>query len=625
MPGSEHAAALDAIEAMLREGRADDAAQALRELLARRDDDPEAWNSLGRALAALGDLAAAEEAFARAVRFDPSHDRAACNLAKLRSERGDLEGAARVLESGGERRPDSRRILRALGLLRLRLDQPELAIAPLEAALAIERDEKLLAALVEALDEVAHRAERARLFDTAEQHLRRAAALRPDEPSFVRRLAVLLSSTRRVPEALSLLEAYPAEFEPSLCSTWLHLRHFVTGWTRERARLDHEAYGDRFLGAEVGPRLAPRSAPRAERLRVGYFSRDFRKHAVAWFFLPIARTHDPARVELVLISDVATPDEVTAELRRLAHHFVDVSAMSNAELRTELLRLELDVLVDLGAHTAFTRLPAFAEKLAPLQLSYLGYPDRTGLVSYDGRIVDAWSDPPELDAVAREPLLRLAVCAWSFEPGVSPISVERPAREHVVFGSYNFYGKLSDETAEVWGAIMRRVPRARLRLKSASFGEESARLRARRDLGRFGIQAERLDLVPYTRTREEHLSSYAEVDIALDSFPYNGTTTTCEALWMGTPVVCLGGESHAGRVGLSLLEAIGHPELVAREEGEYVEIAASLAAESPAHRAARAHTLRADLLRSSLGRGRALSLALEALYASRLARSSAVQ
>lgn len=625
MPESEHAEALAGIEAMLRAGRAGDAALALAELLARRPDDAEAWNLRGRALAVAGDAVAAERAFARCVELDPGHDRAVCNLAKLLSERGDLEQARGVLESGQARAPDSRRISRALGLLRLRLDRPELAIAPLEAALAMESDEKLVAALVEALDEVAHRAERVGLFATAERHLRRAMALRPDEPSFARRLAVLLSATRRVQEALSLLDAFPAEFEPSLQSTWLHLRHFLPGWTRAEARLTHEAYGARVLGAAAGPPPAPRTARRAGRLRVGYFSRDFRKHAVAWFFLPIARTHDPARVELVLVSDVASPDEITAELRRAARRFVDVSAMSNAELRDALLRLELDVLVDLGAHTAFTRLPVFAEKLAPLQLSYLGYPDRTGLASYDGRIVDGWSDPPELDTAAREPLLRLPVCAWSFEPGVAPLPLERSAREHVVFGSYNFYGKVSDDTARVWGALLRRVPRSRLRLKSASFGEESARDHARRDLGRFGIQAERLDLVPYTRTREEHLRSYTEVDIALDSFPYNGTTTTCEALWMGTPVVCLRGESHAGRVGLSLLEAVGHPELVARDEAQYVEIAASLAAESRAHRAAQAHTLRADVLRSPLGRGRALSLALEELYASQLAGSTAAQ
>jgi protein O-GlcNAc transferase len=195
----------------------------------------------------------------------------------------------------------------------------------------------------------------------------------------------------------------------------------------------------------------------------------------------------------------------------------------------------------------------------------------------------------------------------------------------VVFGSYNFYGKVSDHTVEVWAELLRRVPRARLRLKNAGFGEASARERVRQELAGLGIDAERLELVPHTRTREEHLQSYIELDVALDTFPYNGTTTTCEALWMGTPVVCLAGEAHAARVGVSLLEAIGRPELVAVSEARYVEIAVELAAQTPAQRADLARSLRAQLLASPLGRGRALSLALEKLFTSERRGSTAAE
>jgi predicted O-linked N-acetylglucosamine transferase (SPINDLY family) len=601
------------IDRALREGRPHEARRLVERWLERAPEDAEAWNLLGRVEATLGDRAAAQVAFTRAVSIQPTHDRAAANLAKLHGDAGELERARAVLEAAVAVSPGSTRLARALGLTLVKLGCFDEAIAPLEVALGAPVDPVVERALVEALDEAAYAADRARRLDRSAARLRRLVELRPSEPSYARRLATMLVSLRRVPDALSVLELRDLDREPTLRSTWLQLRHYLPAWSREDARRAHERYGDIVRGGRLGAAPAPRPGRASGRLRVGYYSRDLRKHAVAWFLRPILRHHDRTRFEVVLLSDVTRPDDVSATLASLADRSVDVSALDQGGLRDRILGEKLDVLVELGGHTAFERLPVFAEKLAPLQLGYLGYPDRTGLASYDGRIVDAVTDPPGVDESEREPLLRLDVCAWSFEPGCEALPTERPPRTEVVLGSYNYLGKLTDELARAWGRILSRVPRARLRLKSAAFASPEVRDQQRSELAALGVDPERLDLAPHTPTREAHLASYRDLDLALDTSPYNGTTTTCEALWMGTPVLTLAGETHVARVGASMLRALGRPELVASSLDDYVERAVTLA-HRPDELAGLHRGLRDELLASPLGQGARLTAALESLY-----------
>jgi predicted O-linked N-acetylglucosamine transferase (SPINDLY family) len=242
-----------------------------------------------------------------------------------------------------------------------------------------------------------------------------------------------------------------------------------------------------------------------------------------------------------------------------------------------------DVLMDLAGHIAISnRLPLFARRLAPVQITYLGYPNTTGLSAMGYRFVDEIVDPTgESDAFATERLVRFAPTAWSYmAPLEAPALDDIPARENdgVVFGCFNSPGKITDAALVAWGRLLQLVPGSRLLLKGPGFGTEGIRKSWAVRLSSCGLEAHRVELLERTRGIREHLAQYNGVDVGLDTFPYNGTTTTCEALWMGVPVVSLLGDRHAARVGGSLLRAIGRTEWIAASLNEYIAVAARLAA-----------------------------------------------
>jgi predicted O-linked N-acetylglucosamine transferase (SPINDLY family) len=237
------------------------------------------------------------------------------------------------------------------------------------------------------------------------------------------------------------------------------------------------------------------------------------------------------------------------------------------------------VLVDLAGHTGEYRLPVLNRRPAPIVCTYLGYPNTTGVPGVGYRIVDHLTDPP--GAMATEELVRLDGCFVCYQPPADAPDVPVPQRAAPVFGSYNALPKMRPAVVDLWSRILREVPGSRLVLKNAALGAESTRRRVLAAFEACAVPPERLDLLAPETALGGHLAQYGRVDVALDPFPYNGTTTTCEALWMGVPVVTLEGRAHAGRVGLSLLSAVGLGELVARTPDEYLRIAADLAADRP--------------------------------------------
>ncbi len=239
-----------------------------------------------------------------------------------------------------------------------------------------------------------------------------------------------------------------------------------------------------------------------------------------------------------------------------------------------------DVMVDLEGHSGQSRLHLFSRRLAPVQVAYLGYPNTTGLPAMDYRFTDGVADPVgNADRFNVERLIRFSPCAWAYLPSAeldaAISSVPAGERDTVAFGSFNSLSKVNDATLRLWSAVLSAVPESRLVLKS--IWDDSARIRSRLDLA--GMDPARVTILPSSPNHVAHLACYKEIDIALDPFPYGGTTTTCEALWMGRPVVTLAGDRHASRVGASLLSAIGKPEWIAQSKEEYVRIARDLAAD----------------------------------------------
>lgn len=342
-----------------------------------------------------------------------------------------------------------------------------------------------------------------------------------------------------------------------------------------------KAAGERRTAAPARP-----AAAGGRPLRVGFLSPDLHRHSVAYFLEPLLAHADRARCELYLYYDNDRPDDVSQRLQDAAARWRGVAGL-NDDVLEKLIRSDRpDVLVDLAGHTGKNRLPLFARRLAPVQLTYLGYPDTTGLENMDYRLVDAVTDPEgEADRFCSERLVRFSSCAWTYlPPKEAPAPGPAPASAGAgpTFGCFNNLSKITDECLAAWGQVISQTPGSRLLLKGVGLSTESFQNFWRKRCEGAGLSAERVELVERSADLAGHLALYGKVDVALDTFPYHGTTTTCEAMWMGVPVVTLAGDRHACRVGVSLLQAVGHPEWIATDWKSYVATASRLGAEAGA-------------------------------------------
>lgn len=316
------------------------------------------------------------------------------------------------------------------------------------------------------------------------------------------------------------------------------------------------------------------------RLRVGYLSPDFREHSVASFIEPVLTHHDRSHFEVYCYSSLPLPDETTQRIKTNVDVWRDIHKLSDAETVYLIREDRIDILIDLSGHTGNNRLAVFAAKPAHIQMTYLGYPNTTGLATIDYRITDEIADPVGEEAYYTEALLRLDGCFLCYQPDqntpdVAPLSAL--TNGYVTFGSFNNFSKINPAVLQLWSGVLLHVPHSRLLLKCPALTDATVRARVSGALQTLGIDAERVELLGHTPTRQEHLALYAKLDIALDTFPYNGTTTTCEALWMGVPVLSLVGKHHAGRVGASLLNAAGLTDWLADTPESFVVMAQAMA------------------------------------------------
>ncbi|MDB6093956.1 MAG: Tetratricopeptide repeat protein [Verrucomicrobia bacterium] len=396
--------------------------------------------------------------------------------------------------------------------------------------------------------------------------------------------ALALQSAHRIPEAIAAFdEALVRDPANQAASSYrLMALNYVDGISARHLFEEHARFGDGLGEAPTPANFQERD--RTERkLKIGFLSPDLRDHSVAYFLEPLLAHLDRERFDVVLYHDHFVVDAVSERLRTHASVWRNFVGQCSAFVENQIRADAPDVLVDLAGHTGLNRLELFARRLAPVQLSYLGYPNTTGLREMDFRFVDAITDPMgDADLIHREALVRFSGTAWSYlPPSAAPAPRPRPSLEGnpVIFGCFNNFAKVTDAALNAWARLLARVPGSRLRLKAAGLGEEEIAANVRQRLERAGIALSRVDLIERTHSVEQHLALYHGVDIALDTFPYHGTTTTCEALWMGVPVITLAGDRHAARVGASLLMAVGHPEWVAMDWDGYIRVAATIAAD----------------------------------------------
>jgi predicted O-linked N-acetylglucosamine transferase (SPINDLY family) len=455
----------------------------------------------------------------------------------------------------------------------------------------------------------------AKATEAIETHAR-AAALAPQNASAWMGLGLSYLLGAQAEEALAAFEKArgAAPQDAPARSSGLYALHYLAGVSPERLFGAHREWGAAYPRP---PAAHANERDPERRLRVGYVSADFRNHAVARFFEPLLTHHDPAQVETFCYYNHHHADGVTAALKKAAGHWREIVKLSD-EAAAALIRDDrIDVLVDLSGHTADDRLLVFARRPAPVQVTYLGYPDTTGLPGMDYRITDAVADPPgSSDGRHTERLLRVPVPFVCFGmPRNLPALAGPPAARagRVTFGSFNTLVKLTGPHIGTWAKVLRAVGGSRLLLKSAALDDPQVQARIRGQFAAQGVAPERLMMRGHMPDNTQHLALYNEVDVALDTFPYTGTTTTCEALAMGVPVVTRAGETHHSRVGASLLTAVGRAEWIAPEEDAYVKIAVELAGDVGRLAELRPR-LREELERSPLTDGSGHARHVEAAY-----------
>ncbi len=434
---------------------------------------------------------------------------------------------------------------------------------------------------------------------------RQAVAQHPNEPRLVYLHAATLRRLGRMPECNALLDAalraHPDHV--SLAQELAFNSNYTSGLSPRQVYEAHERFGRlvmKTVGA--GPLRTHRADDPIRRLRIGFLSPDFREHSVAYYAESVLEHLDRAQFEPYCYFTFGTADEITSRFKRLAKAWRDCVLLNDEELGRRIVADRIDILIELAGLTTHARPGLLARKPAPVLVTYIGYPNTIGLPTVDHRIVDSLTDPAGLaDKCAVEHLVRLDPCFLCYRPPVAPEPGPPPAEadDAITFGSFNSLLKLSDDVLSLWARVMRGVPRSRLILKNWDLASADVRRGLTARLQSAGVEPSNIELLSYEKNSANHLGTYSRIDIALDTFPYHGTTTTCEALLMGVPVVSLVGDRHASRVGLSLLSAVGLPHLATRSPDEFVRAAVELAREREQLASLRAG-LRGRLLSSPL-------------------------
>lgn len=556
-----------------------DEARALLEQVSRADSlDADAWGLLGTVAARQGRYAEAVSCLEKAVELRPKHAETQFDLGNILLEVGHLEDACRAFRRACQLKPDYGQAWERLGHALMRQGEITAAEQAMRAALCHSSGNSPgLQANLGALLQM-----QSRLEEAADCYLK---AQRINPGIAHENLGGVLTSQGRLKEAFEIYRR-GIKFSPNnagLRSNFLTSLNYGPHLEPSEILAEHRAWGEILGKSSPRPARHTNSRDPERKLRVGYVSPDFRSHSVAYFFEPLLAAHDSRSVETVCYSNLPRPDEVTRRLKRLAGEWREISALSDDQVVAMIQEAGIDLLVDLAGYTNGNRIGVFAHRPAPVQLTWLGYPNTTGLSAMDYRITDELADPPGEEQWFTETLVRLPGCFLCYQPlPEAPPASGLPAGENgcITFGSFNNLAKINPEVVALWAQVVLSVPDARLLIKNPSFTDAATRDRYRALFEEQGLPAGSLELVGHTPTPAEHLALYSRIDIALDTFPYNGTTTTCEALWMGVPVVTLLGEHHAGRVSASILKAIGRSEWVAESGDQYQAIARELATDT---------------------------------------------
>jgi protein O-GlcNAc transferase len=591
-------------------GRTAEAIEAFRHAVDIDPEFAEAWNELGNALRSAGRLDEAIEAFRQASAASPDEPRIHFNLAAVLQSKGRSAEAVEHYLQAIRHKPDLAGTHTHLAGAYIQLGRWAEAAAAAEQAVRLNPND---AAAHFQLGQVYRGTCR---LDDAIAAFRRAVGLEPDMARGWTMLAITLKEHGQLDPAIEAqhraIEINPqsgamhanlgnslsdrGDFEAALVEydraialepgelafheNRLYTMHYHPGFPPAMIAHEHSQWNQRYakpLATGLLPHVNDRDVNR--RLKIGYVSPDFCMHPVGRFMLPLLDHHNHLNVEVFCFSDVAVPDSLTERAKNAADHWCNIRGRSDSDVASLIRDLQMDVLVDLTMHMRHNRMLAFARKPAPVQVTYLAYVSTTGLDAMDYRLTDPYLDPLDRDeSVYSEKSIRLPRTYWCFEPDPSapPIQPHNTAADGVTFGCLNNFSKVTEAAVRTWASVIKLCPNSRMTLHAP---QGSHRQRVQQIFSDGGVDPNRLRFVG-RGPMHEYLNTYRSIDIALDPFPYGGGTTSCDAFWMGVPVVTLAGDAAFSRGGVSLLNNIGLPELIARSPDDYIHIATSLAADA---------------------------------------------
>lgn len=590
----------------------------------------------------------AKRLYKKSLALQPSFSDAHYNLGVLYAESGKLERALVSYNLAVQYNPRSSEALNNLGVVYKELGNMEKALEYYKKALQYDerhhQTHNNIAVVYTLMGNV----------DVAAEHLRLANVLSPQYAEAYNNIGVLLRDQGDIDSAIWHYErCSQLDTRADMASqNRLHALCYSERWTKAQVFEQHQRWGAAFQGrideeieqavngSQTGnpvaahllkclrepPKPDPdvRRGPRTDKpLRIGYLSPDFFTHSVSYFAEVLLKHYDRDGFEVFAYANVAQPDSKTDKFKGyVGERWRNIWGMTASAVGKLIMADNIDILVELAGHTANNRLDVMALRLAPVQVTWIGYPNTTGLESIHYRVTDGTVDPITTSQNFTEKLWRLPDVFLCYTPATeAPEELSEPPSLSsggiVTFGSFNVLAKIQSRTIKLWAEILKRVPNSRLLLKAKPFGAEGAKRRMEQLFEKEGIQAERLDLVPLIPSTRSHLQVYSNVDVGLDPFPYAGTTTTCEALYMGVPVVTLGTRpehgDHAHNVGVTLLKAVGHNDLVARNDDEYVDIAVGLGTDFTRLEAVRKN-LRSKMMKSALGNHRRYMRNVERMF-----------
>jgi predicted O-linked N-acetylglucosamine transferase (SPINDLY family) len=583
--------------------------------------------------------------YRRALTIRPRHAEVNNNLGAVLAVQGRYEEAIACYRQALSAKPNYGDAFNNLGISLTELGRMDEAVASLEQAIRLNpRDPSCYFNLGRALQK------RGRL-DDAVRAYHQALALRPNYADVQNNLGVALTHQGRLDEAESRLRE-PLAQDPTSAGTWNNLGNAL----KEQGRLDEaivcyqramqvkpdnaEAHANLLVCLNYDPRVSPgelleehrrwgrdygnatligpdpgHNRDPERRLRIGYVSPDFYNHPVACFVRPILGNHDPQQVEVFCYAEVSAPDTVTEWCRSRAQGWRSTCGQSDVQLAHQIAADKIDILVDLAGHTANSRVRAFAYRPAPVQATYLGYPNTTGLRTIDYWLTDAIADPQGEAPASTEEVVRLPGCFCCYAPPESaPEPNPLPALKtgHLTLGSLQNLAKINSAVLDLWCALLKALPTARLLVFRSSLRGRTRDYILRQFTDR-GIPPQRLDMRHLPEDTAGYLGVYRAVDLSLDTFPWSGHTTACESLWMGVPILTLYGNRHASRMAASVLTCLGLGEFVAKTPDEYIAAAVRVAGDLDSLAQLRGR-LRRQMQESPLCDGKTFTRGLEEVY-----------